>query len=466
MISEEVIKKRFLSVFIIVIALVIGLFDAPQYFNRGVDFLMRKTNLPDFEIIKIRPPLEQSFRLGLDLLGGTHLVYEADLFNVSKIEKGNSMSALRDVMERRVNLFGVTEPVVQVEKQGDSHRLIVELAGIRDINEAIRMIGETPFLEFREPRPEEEMNKILEAQKAGEQKDADPYFVPSPLNGKYLKRSVVDFDQTTYKPIINLQFNDEGAKLFEEITERNIDKPVGIYLDGFPISAPTVREKISGGSAQITGNFTPDEAKKLVGRLNSGALPVPIKIISQQSVEASLGELSLARSLTAALYGFLAVAFFMMFWYRLPGIISVLALLIYTSLVLAIFKIIPVTLTAPGVAGFVLSLGMAVDANILIFERFKEELRKGKNMEDSFREGFARAWTSIRDSNVSSIITALILYWFGTSLVKGFSLTLGIGVLISMFSAITVSRTFLYSLMSPRLSKWRFLFLSGISHNL
>lgn len=461
--SEEVIKKRFLSVFIIMAALVIGLFDAPLYFNKGVDFLMARTNLPDFEIIKIRPPLYQPFRLGLDLIGGTHLVYEADLSNVSTVEKGNSMSALRDVIERRVNLFGVNEPIVQVERQGDSHRLIVELAGIKDINEAIRLIGDTPFLEFRESRPEEERNKILEAQKSGEKKDIDAYFIPTTLNGKYLKKSVVDFDQTTYRPVINLQFNDEGAKLFEEITERNIGKPVGIYLDGYPISAPNVREKISGGNAQITGSFTPDEAKKLVGRLNSGALPVPIKIISQQSVEASLGEVSLAKSLTAALYGFLAVAVFMIIWYRLPGVVSVFALFIYITLVLAFFKIVPVTLTAAGIAGFVLSLGMAVDANILIFERFKEELRRGKNMENSFKEGFSRAWTSIRDSNVSSIITALILYWFGTSLVKGFALTLGIGVLVSMFSAITVSRTFLYALMSPRMSKWRLLFLSGIS---
>jgi len=462
-VSEQVIKKRYLSVFIILAAFLLGLFDAPQYWNRSVDLVRAKTGISDIGLLNIMPPVFQPFRLGLDLIGGTHLVYQADLSSVSTPDWGDSMQALRDVIERRVNIFGVTEPVVQVEKRNEDYRLIVELAGIRDINEAIRLIGETPFLEFREPRPEEETKSILESQEKGEMLDEDPYFFASPLNGKYLRRSAVDFDSTTNKPVISLQFNDEGTKLFEHITERNVGKPVGIYLDGYPISAPVVREKISGGQAQITGTFTPNEAKQLVGRLNSGALPVPIRIISQQSVEASLGSVSLARSVSAALYGFVAVAVFMLFWYRLPGLISILALLVYTSIVLAVFKFIPVTLTAAGIAGFILSLGMAVDANILIFERFKEELRRGRNMEDALKEGFSRAWTSIRDSNVSSIITALILYWFGTSLVRGFALTLGVGVLISMFSAITVSRTFLYALLSPRFQRVRFLFLSGVS---
>lgn len=444
-------NKRYISALIFFIAILIGIFDAPVYWNKGVDFLSVKTGFSDFRILKIQG-LYLPFRFGLDLQGGTHLIYEADLGGVSSPEQYDSMQGLRDVIERRVNIFGVTEPIVQVEKRKDQYRLIVELAGVKDIKEAIRMIGETPFLEFREVKPGEELKEGVM-----------PEFIATPLNGRFLERAQVDFDQTTYKPLISLQFNDEGARLFEEITERNVDKPLAIYLDGYPISAPNVREKISGGKAQITGNFTPEEAKILVGRLNSGALPVPIKLISQQSVEASLGRDSFAKSIDAALYGFAAVAVFMVFWYRLPGLIAVAALVIYVSILLAIFKILPVTLTAAGIAGFVLSLGMAVDANILIFERVKEELRAGKNLTEAVSEGFLRAWTSIRDSNVSSIITSIILYWFGTSMVRGFALTLGIGVLVSMISAITISRTFLFAVISPRMASWRFLFLSGFS---
>ena len=462
--SEDIIKRRYISVFIFVAGLLIGIFDGPAYWNAVMDKLAQKSGIADIQLLKLEGGLFRQFRLGLDLQGGTHLIYEADLKDINSTQKSDSMAALRDVIERRVNLFGVSEPVVQVEKTGDSWRLIVELAGIKDINQAIKLIGETPFLEFREERPEGETKKILEDQKNGLQADVDPYFTPTPLNGKYLKRSDVEFDNTSLRPTIGLQFNDEGASMFEEITGRTIGKRLAIYLDGAPISAPVVQGKISGGKAQITGTFTPDEAKTLVGRLNSGALPVPIHIISQQSVEATLGQDSLGKSLHAALLGFLVVALFMILWYRLPGLIAVLALTIYVSVVLFIFKLIPVTLSSAGIAGFVLSLGMAVDANILIFERFKEEIHRGRNLYDASHEGFTRAWTSIRDSNVSSLITAGILYWLGTSIVKGFAFTFGIGVLISMFSAITVSRTFLFSLMSPRMTKFRILFLSGISH--
>ncbi len=461
--SEETIKRRYIAVFLIIAGLLIGIFDEPAFWNRGIDMLSKKTGISDVEMLKLQSGLFLPFRLGLDLQGGTHLIYEADLKDVASSQRSDSMAALRDIIERRVNLFGVSEPIVQVEKSGDAWRLIVELAGIKDINQAIKLIGETPFLEFREERPEAETKTILEDQKNGKQLEVDPYYIPTPLNGKFLSRSEVVFDQTTVRPTISLQFNDEGGTLFEEITGRNIGKRLAIYLDGAPISAPVVQGKISGGKAQITGTFTPEEAKVLVGRLNSGALPVPIRIISQQSVEATLGQDSLGKSLHAALLGFLAVALFMIFWYRLPGLISVLALLIDVAIVLFIFKLIPVTLSAAGIAGFVLSLGMAVDANILIFERFKEEIRRGRNLSDASHEGFARAWTSIRDSNVSSLITACVLYWLGTSIVKGFALTLGIGVLISMFSAITVSRTFLFALMSPRMTNVRALFLSGIS---
>src|SRR3990167_2394764 len=448
-----------LALIFLLVGILLGVFDAPQYAARAFDSIGLHYLSSKLLVIGFKLP----YRLGLDIQGGTHLVYQADLGNIQSSDYGNSMDAVRDVIERRVDLFGVAEPVVQVEKSGEDWRLIVELAGIRDINSAIRLIGETPYLEFREARPEEERDKILEAQKNKERLVEDPYFIPTELTGRHVKRTEVRFDQTVFQPQISLELTDEGAIIFEELTKKNVGKQLAIYLDGSPISAPTVQEAISGGKAQITGNFTPESAKELVGRLNAGALPVPITLIVQQSVEASLGQESLNRSLRAALIGFAAVAIFMIFWYRLLGVLAVLALLLYTVLVLAIFKAIPVTVTVAGIAGFVLSVGMAVDANVLIFERLKEELRSGKMLQDAVLEGFGRAWTSIRDSNVSSIITSLILYWLGTSVVKGFALTLIIGILISMFSAISVTRTLLFAAMSPRMQKMRVLFMSGIS---
>ncbi|PJE64933.1 MAG: protein translocase subunit SecD [Candidatus Ryanbacteria bacterium CG10_big_fil_rev_8_21_14_0_10_43_42] len=382
------------------------------------------------------PLFERPFRLGLDLQGGTHLVYQADITEIPAGDVEESMEGLRDVIERRVNVFGVAEPLIQVEQSGESQRLIVELAGIKDINEAIRLIGETPFLEFRTER-EEPIDPEAESI------SADEFFVPTKLTGKFLERADVAFDSVSGQPHVTLRFNEEGAALFEEITEENIGRQVAIYLDGILVSAPVVQQKIAGGTAQITGNFTADEVRDMVRRLNSGALPVPITLISQQSVEASLGAESLVRNITAGIYGLIVVALFMIGWYRLPGLLAVLALLLYTVIVLTIFKLIPVTLTAAGVAGFILSIGIAVDANILIFERFKEEMARGRTIENALEEGFVRAWTSIRDSNVSSLITASILYWFGSSLIQGFALTLGIGILVSMFSAITITRTFL-----------------------
>ena len=396
------------------------------------------------------------FHLGLDLQGGTHLVYEADTSSVTGGEK-DAMDSLRDVIERRVNLYGVSEPVVQTEKSGDSHRLVVELAGVFDIKEAIKLIGETPFLEFKE-LPDSIKNAVTKPEEVSYED-----FAPTNLTGKYVKRASVAFGQIGEAQIF-LEFTSEGANIFEEVTGKNVGFPLAVFLDGAVISAPIVQQKISGGSAQITGQFTLAEAKELVGRFNAGALPVPISLLSQQSVGASLGQDSLKRSLWAGIWGTLAVAIFMLFWYRLPGVVSVIALGVYSALILLLFKTIPVTLSSAGMAGFILSIGMAIDANILIFERMKEELREGKDLDIALFEGFRRAWTSIRDSNVSSLITAFILYWFGTSLVKGFALTLGIGVLVSMFSAITVSRLLLKSL--PRFTSeklTRFLYGTGFS---
>ena len=289
----------------------------------------------------------------------------------------------------------------------------------------------------------------------------DPYFIPSELNGRFLKRAAVAFDQTSYAPTVELEFDDEGAKLFEKLTEEYLQKPIAIYLDGAAISVPTVQSVITGGKAVISGRFTVKEAKELAERLNAGALPIPIKLISQETVGAALGAESVARSLKAGVAGFLLVALFMITWYRLPGLFSAVALLLYASLVLFIFKALPVTLTLAGVAGFVLSIGFAVDANVLIFERMKEEFKKGFGFSQGVSEGFSRAWPSIRDSNASTLITAAILFWMGTGVVKGFALTLIIGILASLFSAIFITRSFLQLCVGTRAEKWDWLFLRG-----
>ncbi len=503
--------------------------------------------------------------LGLDLQGGVHLVYEADMSNIKKEDAGKALEGIQDVIETRVNAYGVSEPVVQTSKTGNDYRLIVELAGVKDIEEAKNMIKETPFLEFKKESDEvqqlseeqrlqvEELNKktrekaeavLLKAKEGGnfdklareysmdsetkenggdlgyikkgtifvnevkleesvfssnfssgdilpdliesssgfhilkkinekgdgEEKEVQivhivfyiidpadyatmmlgPNFESTGLTGQYLEGAQATFGQGggLSEPEVSLQFNDEGKNLFKSITEENIGKKIAIFLDGQLVTAPVVQAVIRDGRASISGNFTMDDAKETALRLNSGALPVPIKLIHQKSVEASLGKDSLEQSLKAGLLGLLAVAVFMIFYYRLVGLVAVLALIIYASLMVSIFKIssitpLAVTLTLSGIAGFILSVGMAVDANILIFERIKEELQNGRDLKASLNEGFRRAWPSIRDGNYSTILTALILMSFGSGFIKGFALTLIIGVIVSMFTAIVITRILL-----------------------
>lgn len=427
---------------IILVSLLLAAYVAPQAFNRGIDAL----HIPGGHLPA------SPFRLGLDLLGGTHLVYQADLSQLANQSATDAMQGIRDVIERRVNVFGVAEPLVQVSGHD---RLIVELAGIKDVNQAIQLIGATPFLEFKEEKSD--TRAIIEAQQKGERLNEDP-FQATGLNGRHLTRAQVVFDPQTYRPEVSLELNDEGAKLFAAITKRNIGKMVAIYLDGLPISTPVVQTEIANGKAVITGRFTPQEAKTLATRLNSGALPVPISLVSQQTVGASLGAESLAKSLKAGLYGFLFVAVFMILFYRLPGLMAVLALGVYTLVVLAFYKFIPVTLSLAGIAGFILSLGMAVDANILIFARMREELAAGRTLGQSVNDGFRRAWLSIRDSHVTTLIGAIGLYAFTTSIVKGFALTLGIGVIASLVTATIVTRTFLNLFIGPRFEAKKWLF--------
>jgi preprotein translocase subunit SecD len=412
------------------------------------------------------------FRLGLDLSGGSHLIYKADVSGVPAGQVKDSMDALRDIIERRVNLFGVSEPVVQVQHSslvsGSGEQLIVDLPGVTDVKKAIEMIGQTPLLEFKTEAPQNLDPKNISVGADGKVDlgaiSLDKKFVATELTGRYLQKATLDFDTNTREPKVSLQFDEAGTKLFAQITKDNVGKMVAIYLDGAPISTPVVREEIPNGQAVISGSFTPVEARTLVGRLNSGALPVPIALLSTQTIGATLGDSAVNAGVKATIIGFLLVALFLILWYRLPGLIATLSLCIFIVIILAIFKLLPVTLTAAGIAGFIISIGIAVDANVLIFERVKEELASGKNIQEAVAAGFSRAWFSIRDSNISNFITAVILFWFGTSLIKGFALTLGLGVIVSMFSAITITRIFLslFSFMGED-KVARFLFGSGLS---
>lgn len=505
--------------------------------------------------------------LGLDLQGGVHLEYNADVSTIPSDQRADAIAAVQSVVERRVNAFGVGEPLVQTAQSDDAYRIIVELPGVKDIEEAKGVIKETPTLEFKEERPEddpevismleqfnaptlEKAKEILERAKTGEDFSAlakefsqDPgskenggdldfvkkgSFVPevenvvfdetlelgsiysdlvesdfgwhiikieerrgegdekevrarhilfgkitreyipdfqyqeTGLTGRYLEKASVDFGggYGLGEPTVILNFNEEGTQLFKEITERNIGKSLAIFIDGEIETAPTVQDVIPNGVATITGQYSLEEAQALKTRLDEGALPVPLELVGQQSIEASLGQEELSKSLKAGAIGILAVMLYMIFYYRLFGLVASIAILIYAAMLVSIFKLSsfpgwdwPITLTLSGIAGFILSIGMAVDANVLIFERIKEELRYGKYIENAIREGFRRAWTSIVDGNVSTLLTAIILIWVGTGFVQGFAIILFIGVSLSMFTAVVIVRVILNAMPMSFLNK-------------
>src|SRR3989338_2915795 len=434
-----------LVIVILIIAFMSGNIVYPNVWNKVANWANNKY---DFSLRKIN----SKFHLGLDLQGGAHLVYKADTSKVQGISSKEALESVRAVIERRVNLFGVAEPIVQIsEGLNKEPRLIVELAGVSNIKQAISMIGQTPFLEFKKEANENEIEQ------------ADPLgFISTKLNGSYLKKAQLEFDQISNIPIVTLQFNSEGGDIFANLTKENLGKKIAIYLDGFPVTTPVVQGIITGGRAQITGQFTQEEAKLLRNNLNAGALPVPIEIISQQTIGASLGKNSLDKMITAGIGGIIALIVFMILYYRLPGIVGIISLAVYIAIILFIYKLIPITLTLSGIAGFVLSLGMAIDANVLIFERLKEELRAGRGLEGSIQEGFIRAWSSIRIGNISTILTTLILYTIGTSFVQGFALTLGIGILFSMFASVFVTRLILTILSNTKFKKNKFIWKSLI----
>lgn len=383
-------------------------------------------------------------KLGLDLQGGSHLVFEANMSQIDAGDRDVALEGVKNIIERRVNLFGVSEPVVQSSKVGESYRIIVELPGIEDVNKALEMIGKTAQLDFKE----ETATISAQATSSAALNPLILFNKETGLSGKYLKRSNVVFDQNTGAPQVSLTFNNEGAKLFEEITQRNVGKRVAIFLDNFLISAPVVNEAITGGNAVISGTFTTDEARELSKQLNAGALPAPVHVIEQSNIGPSLGEESVNKSIFAGIVGLGIVVFFMIGNYGRLGIIATGALIVYGLVSLMLFKLIPVTLTLPGIAGFILSIGMAVDSNILIFERIKEEKRLGRPLTQAMELGFGRAWDSIRDANIATLITSFILFnpfdWgflITSGSVRGFATTLAIGIGMSLFTGIIVTRT-------------------------
>lgn len=374
-------------------------------------------------------------KFGLDLKGGSHLVLEADMSNVVQEDKESALASAQGVIERRVNLFGVSEPLVQSSVIDNSYRIIVELPGVSDINSALSLIGTTAQLTFKE---------IL----VDENDASSSAVLDTPLTGASLKRSQVVFDPNTGRPQVGIEFNDEGSKMFEEITTRNVGKAVAIFLDNSLVSAPVVNEPITGGNAVISGDFTLDQAKELSSQLNAGALPVPVSVVGQTNIGPTLGAQSIRQSIIAGLIGLSLVVFFMIGNYGRYGIVATIALVIYTLVSIAIYKLIPITLTLPGIAGFILSIGMAVDSNILIFERIKEEKREGRPTGLAMELGFGRAWDSIRDANITTLLTAFILFnpfdWkflITSGPIRGFATTLAIGIFVGLFTGIVVTRT-------------------------
>lgn len=552
MASRKNIRLAFLGILVLILSA--AFYDFPSYYN----VLAEKTYLPKMP--------EKAFSLGLDLQGGTHLIYKANMDKISFSERADAVAGVRDVLERRVNAFGVSEPNIQTSQSGNDWNVIVELAGVTDANEAIKMIGETPYLDFRikntsvQPTLNDEEKKQLEiyntdaekrantvlklaikkganfddlvklyseetnatstlgitgfSKKTGlagaedfektcfdnlktnevstvltktpigylvikkleEKGSGDAYeancqnifvktkiatdirpfeeWLTTELSGQYLKRSQLTFNQNMGEPEVSLQFDEMGKEIFKKLTTEQVGNYIGIFLDGTPISVPKVNEPIVSGDAVISGGFTANEAKLLAQRLNAGALRVPIELISQETVGPTLGKVSVEKSIKAALIGLLFVIIFMVLYYRIPGLIADIALICYALLNLAVFKSIPVTLTVSGIAGFILTVGMAVDANILVFERMREELKRGLDIQTAIDEGFKRAWPSISDGNYSTIITAAILVWFSSSSVKGFGITLIIGTILSIFSAMVITRVLMKMFIVGNNKKW------------
>lgn len=430
-------KKVILIFFLFLICLFISLPNKlplkVHFQNINFEKEIVRPNL-DLKVGKIEIKRNFDLVLGLDLAGGSHLVFEADLSKIAKERQTEAVDSLKNVIEKRVNLFGVSEPNIQTSSFNGKERVVVELPGVKDTKEAIALIGQTAQLSFAE---------IVGASASAKLK-------PTDLTGADLVSAKVVFDQQkSGKPEVQIIFSKDGGVKFEKITERNVGKPLAIVLDNQIVSSPTVSEKITGGQAVITGNFTLDEAKNLAIQLNAGALPVPVTLVEQQTVGATLGIDSINKSVKAGFVGLSTVLIFMVLAYGPLGLVADMGLIVFGVITLALYKLIPVTLTLPGIAGFLLSVGMAVDSNILIFERFKEE-RLRRPIPDALEVSFGRAWDSIRDANIATLVTAFILanpfdwnFLHTSGPVRGFAITLALGIGISLFTGIVVSRNLL-----------------------
>jgi preprotein translocase subunit SecD len=423
-------NKRNLYIRLILIAIVVALAT-----------IVALPNGPDIKIGSLNKPL--FIHQGLDLRGGVALTYQADMSALSTDRYNEALVTLKTRIENKINAFGVSEPVIQTGKIGNDTIVKVELPGVTNVQEAIKTLGEFPDLKFFDQAG----NLVVTG---ADVDNASVQFGNSSSGNN--SNSILG------EPEVLIKFKSDGKQKFADATTKaaaaNPKESIRIDLDGITISNPVVNEAITDGSAVISGSFTVDNAKKLSTQLNEGALPVPIKIIGQQTIGATLGSESLKKSLIAGIIGIMLIMLFMLIYYRFPGLIAIFALVIYTIINIAIYKLLPVTVTLAGMAGFILSIGMAVDANILIFERMKEEIRSGKALVLAIDDGFKRAWSSIRDSNSSTLITAVILYFGTAGLIKGFALTLAIGVIVSLFTAITITQVILKLLVTTKMKKF------------
>lgn len=437
--------KRY--IFILLLLFVSILIALPKEINQFGIKLVR----PDLHIDWAGLKLDKTFDLGqgLDIQGGTQIILKADMTPIAESDRLEALEAARQVILRRVDLYGVNEPLVQSSVTANDYRIIVELAGVDDPREALALIGTTAQLDFRMQGVE-----TPEATKSAMAFFSN--FKKTGLTGNDLKRSTVQFDQQTNEPVVSLEFNDEGTKKFAEVTKENVNGVLGIFIDDQPLMLPRINVPILDGRAIITGSFTVEQAKNLSIQLNAGALPVSIEVLQQRTIGASLGQNSVQKSVLAGVFGLGLVMLFMVLLYGWKGLIADIALVIYAILTIAIYKLMNVTLTLPGIAGLILTIGMAVDSNILIFERIKEELRAGKPFELAMNLGFGRAWDSIKDANLTTIFTSLVLinpfnfsFLNSSGLVRGFGITLFIGVVLSLFTGVVVSRTLMRLFLKP-----------------
>lgn len=466
---------------VLILVLAGAVYAFPQIVNTPVNGInSSKESLASWESLPFRergfdqwltswevPQLPQDdFSLGLDLQGGIRIVYDIDLSEVAITEYEQAFDSLRQVVNNRVNAFGVSEPRIYIES-GDTNRLVVELAGIDNPEVAKDQIGQTPQLQFYLGRPQSETQELIqtlqEQIESGNLEDFEnPYYEEENpvIEGRNIESASVITDPNTGEPQVSVRFDADGREAFATVTRENRGEVLYIVLDGTIVSGPRINEEIPTGEAVISGDFSLEGAKGLVDSLNAGALPVPITVVNEQIVEPSLGQEALNQSVLAAVIGLIIVAALMIVWYRLYGVMAVFALVMYALLVLGLFKILGITITLAGITGFVVSIGLAVDGNILIFERMKEELRNGREFESSVKEGFKRAWISIRDSQVSTFMTAMILFYLASGVVQGFAVTLSIGVLISLFTSVTVTRLMLLILgyqegfLRTKVGKW------------